>query len=107
MNSTVAFLNEAVEQELDDLPREFRASFERIVHLIEIDGLHKVHEPYTKHLQGPLWEMRLKGKDGIARAVYVTMRDRRIVVVHVFIKKTQKTPRRVLEIALRRAKEIS
>jgi phage-related protein len=48
----------------------------------------------------------LKGKSGIARAVYVTAVGRRIVVVHVFTKKTQKTPRREIEIALKRAKEV-
>jgi phage-related protein len=57
-------------------------------------------------LEGPLWELRLKGKDGIARAVYVTARGRRVVVVRVFIKKTQTTPRRELRLALERAKEV-
>jgi phage-related protein len=46
----------------------------------------------------------MKGKDGIARAVYVTAIGRRVVVVHVFQKKTQKTPRKEIEIALRRAR---
>jgi phage-related protein len=65
-----------------------------------------VHEPYVKHLQGPLWEMRMKGRDGIARAAYVTVVERRVVVVRVFPKRTQKTPRREIELALRRAKEV-
>ena len=47
----------------------------------------------------------MRGKDGIARAVYVTASCRRVVVVHVFPKKTQKTPRREID-ALRRAKEV-
>jgi len=59
----------------------------------------------VKDLEGALWEMRLKGRSGIARAVYVTAVGRRIVVVHVFAKKTQKTPRREIEMALKRAKE--
>src|SRR5690348_15062425 len=66
----------------------------------------RMREPYVKHLQGPLWEMRMKGKDGIARAAYVTAAGKRVVVVHVFPKKTQKTPRREIEEALRRAKEV-
>jgi len=65
-----------------------------------------VHEPYVKHLEGKLWEMRMKGRDGIARAAYVTATEHRVVVVHVFVKKTQKTPRRKIETALRRAKEV-
>jgi phage-related protein len=50
--------------------------------------------------------MRMKGRDGISRAVYVTAKGRRVVVVRVFVKKTQKTPRREIEIALQRAKEV-
>lgn len=54
----------------------------------------------------PLWEMRMKGRDGIARAAYVTASGKRVVIGHVFVKKTQKTPRREIETALRRAKEV-
>jgi len=76
------------------------------VNLIQANGLERVREPYVKHLEGALWEMRLKGKDGIARAAYVTATGHRVVVVHVFVKKTQKTPRREIDTALRRAKEV-
>jgi phage-related protein len=48
----------------------------------------------------------MKGRDGISRAVYVTAKGRRVVVVRVFVKKTQKTPRHEIEIALQRAKEV-
>lgn len=106
MKWSVVFMNAEVKAELDVLPNDIRASFERIVRLIEAAGLPNVHEPYVKHLEGPLWEMRMKGKDGIARAAYVTMTGRRVVVVRVFPKKTQKTPRREIELALKRAKEV-
>jgi phage-related protein len=102
---TVQFLDEEVQAALHALPRDIRATFERIVGLIQGHGLERVREPYVKHLEGPLWEMRLKGKDGIARAAYVTATGHRVVVVHVFVKKTQKTPRREIETALRRARE--
>jgi phage-related protein len=69
--------------------------------------LERVHEPYIKHLDGRLWEMRLKGRDGIARVLYVTATGRRVVVVRAFVKKTQKAPRREIELALKRAKEVS
>ena len=68
--------------------------------------LHQVRVPYVKHLEGRLWEMRMKGKDGIARAIYVTVHKRRVVVVRAFRKKTQKTPRREIELALKRAEEV-
>ncbi|MGV3548787.1 type II toxin-antitoxin system RelE/ParE family toxin [Rhizobium sp.] len=102
----MAFINDDVRRELESLPRDIVASFLRISRLIETGGLHLVHEPYVKHLEGPVWEMRMKGKDGIARAAYVTATGQRVVVVHVFAKKTQKTPRREIEVALRRSKEV-
>ena len=52
------------------------------------------------------WEIRLKGRDGIPRALYITAKPKRVVVVRVFIKKTQKTPRKEIKLALSRAKEI-
>lgn len=51
--------------------------------------------------------MRLKGRDGIARALYVTAKDRRIVVLHAFHKKTRKIPKRAVETALSRMKEVN
>ena len=106
MTWTVQFLDERVQATLDALPRDIQARFQRIVELIQFHGLEKVREPYEKHLEGPLWEMRMKGKDGVARAAYVTAVGHRVVVVHVFAKKTHKTPRREIETALRRAKEV-
>lgn len=106
MKWTVEFLDAEVRALLDAYPPDIRARFERIVHLIEAHGLEQVREPYVKHLEGPVWEMRMKGRDGIARAAYVTATGKRVVVVHVFGKKTQKTPRREIETALKRAKEV-
>ena len=60
----------------------------------------------VRHVQGPLWEMRLTGRDGVSRALYVTVRDRRVVVVRVFVKKTRKTPGAEVRLALQRAREV-
>ena len=59
-----------------------------------------------KHLQGPLSEMRMRGRDGISRALYVAASGKRVVIVRVFVKKTQKTPNREIDLALSRAKEV-
>lgn len=107
MRWSVTILNDEVAAQLMALPLDIRARFERIVHMIETNGLEQMREPYVKHLEGPVWEMRMKGKDGIARAAYVTATGKRVVVVHVFEKRTQKTPRREIEVALRRAKEVT
>ena len=59
-----------------------------------------------KHLEGKLWEMRMTGRDGIARAIYVTARGQRVIVVRAFVKKTDRTPRAEIELAHARAKDI-
>ncbi len=105
---TVETLSNVVDAELNSLPRRYARSFPAIFReLIEEFGFERVREPHVKHLRGPLWEMRLTGKDGISRALYVTAVGRRVVVVRVFIKKTEKTPDREIELALKRAREIS
>lgn len=103
---SVEFLDNEVKSALYALPHDMRAGFERISNLIRAHGVAGMREPYVKHLEGPIWEMRLKGRDGIARAAYVTVKEQRVVVVHIFRKKTQKTPRREIETALSRAKEV-
>ena len=103
----VELLDERVREELDLLPADMKARFRRIVELIQGYGLDQVREPHVKHLEGSLWEMRMKGRDGISRAIYVTATGRRVVVVRVFIKKTQKTPRWEIDLALERAKEVT
>jgi phage-related protein len=103
---TVETLNEKVEAEIAALPSDMRARLVRISEFIEAVGLPNVHEPHVKHLEGPLWEMRMKGRDGISRAIYVTATEKRVVIMRVFVKKTQKTPRREIELALARTKEV-
>jgi phage-related protein len=106
MSWRVETLDKRVDRELAALAQDVRQRFLRIVELIEKHGLDAVHEPHVKHLEGRLWEMRMKGRDGIARAIYVTRTEERVVIVHAFVKKTQKTPAQALEIARTRAKEV-
>ena len=102
----VVYLNDLVRREVEALSIEHRAKFRRIVELIVAKGLEQVHEPYVKHVEDKPWEMRLSGRDGIARIIYVTASGRRIVLLHAFAKKSQKTPQRALDIARARAKEV-
>jgi phage-related protein len=106
MRWTVETLDATVDDELAALSSDLRARLSRIGFLIGNVGLERLREPYVRHLEGPLWELRLKGKDAIARAMYVTVKGRRVVIVRVFVKKTQKTPRREIEVALARAREV-
>lgn len=106
MTWTVETLNATVDEEIEALPADMRARFVRIAELIAMSGLENVHQPHIKHIEGQIWEMRMKGRDGISRALYVTAKKKRVVIVRAFIKKTEKTPRREIEIALTRAKEV-
>ena len=106
MTWTVETLNETVDEELNALPDDMFARFIKISELIRTHGLPNVREPYVKHIDGKIWEIRMKGRGGIARALYVTAAKKRVIVVRVFIKKTPKTPRREINLALERVKEI-
>ena len=102
---TVETLDETVDEELESLPADMRARFIRISELIETFGPFQVGMPHIRSLSQKLWEIRVKGKDGIARGIYVVATGRRVVVVHAFVKKTQKTPTAALTLATKRAKE--
>ena len=106
MSWVVEYLNVRIEGEFQHLPGDIRARFARIIGMIETYGLQRVGMPYVRHITGKLWEMRAEGRDGIARGMYVTASGQRVVLVHVFMKKTQKTPRSEIEQALANAKEV-
>ena len=103
----VEILNDTVAAEIAALPADMQARFLRLSERISQAGLEGLGEPHVKHLEGKLWELRLTGRDGIARALYVTAIGRRVVVVRAFVKKTQRSPPAEIELALRRAKEIT
>lgn len=107
MSWRVEILNEVVVEEIAALPADMQARFIRLSERIAAAGLESLGEPHVKHLVGKLWELRLTGRDGIARALYVTAFGRRVVIVRAFVKKSQKTPPGEIELALRRAKEVA
>jgi phage-related protein len=102
----VEILNETVAAEIAALPADMQARFLRLAERIAAAGLESLGDQQARRVEGKLWELRLTGRDGIARALYVSAIGRRVVVVRVFVKKTQKTPRAEIDIALRRAREI-
>ncbi|MBL4731560.1 MAG: type II toxin-antitoxin system RelE/ParE family toxin [Rhizobiaceae bacterium] len=104
---TIELLNNDVLDELNALPEDQQAKFTWITDIIKEHGLQNVREPYVKHLEQRLWEIRMKGRDGISRAFYVVAKPKRVVVVRFFKKKTQKTPRKEIKLALKRAEEIT
>ena len=96
----------AVDAEIDSLPVALRARLVRLLELIEEVGLEQLRAPHVRHLEGKLWELRVKAQSGIARGIYVTATGRRVVVLHVFAKKSRKTPRPALDTARKRMKEV-
>ena len=87
------------EAELKALPADMRARFLHIAELLEGFGPQRVGLPHVRPVESKLWEMRMHGRDGIARAIYAAVRGRTLLVLHVFVKKTEKTPRAAIETA--------
>ncbi len=97
----------AVDAEIEALPAKLRARLIRLLETVENVGLEALREPHVKHLDGKLWELRVRAEEGIARGIYVTAAERRVVVLHVFVKKSRKTPRRALATARERMKRMT
>ena len=84
-----------------------QARFVHIAELLEELAQQRVGLPHIRPLEGKLWEMPMTGRDGIARAVYAAIQGRCLLVLHVFIKKNQTTPRTAIETALKRLEAAS
>jgi phage-related protein len=106
MQWSVETLNAAVDAEIEALPLDMRARLSRLSNVIEQAGFEGLPRDSVKHLEDRLWELRITGRDGISRVIYVTAAVRRVVIVRVFVKKTQKTPPRELELARQRSKAV-
>lgn len=105
MNWHVSFYSPDLQKEVHSLPAGFVARFLRYAERMEVYGP-DLGMPHTRAMGRGLFELRLKAAEGIARVFYCTIVDRRIVMLHQFIKKSEKTPRKELEIALKRMKEV-
>jgi phage-related protein len=102
----VIVAGEAVEAEIKALPADMQARYLRLVDMLQEYGPQCLNMPHARHIDGKLWELRLQGRDGIARAIYTAITGRRVAILHVFIKKTQKTPRQAIATAKRRLQEL-
>jgi phage-related protein len=105
MRWTVTFLSRRIEDEILALPAGFVARFIRYAERMEVFGP-DLGMPHTRAMGGGLFELRLKAVEGIARVFYCTVIGQRIVFLHQFIKKTDKTPLKELEVARQRMKEL-
>jgi phage-related protein len=103
---SVEYLDDRVRREIATLPSDIRAKLARVAGMIEAYGLSRVGMPYVRHVEGKLWEIRVRGQDGIARVFYVAAMPQRVILLHAFVKKTQKTPRCEIKKALQAALEV-
>ena len=104
-NWQVTFYSAAFQKELLLLPAGFVARFLRYAERMEVYGP-DLGMPHTRAMGDGLFELRLKAAEGIARVFYCTLVWRRIVMLHQFVKKSEKTPRKELEVARKRMKEV-
>lgn len=102
----IKFVNARAEEEILSLSADLKAKFLHVTEMILAFGPHDVGLPHIRPLKNKLWEMRLKGKDNIARSIYILASERRIVILRTFVKKTQKTSPNELKIAYMRLKEV-
>jgi phage-related protein len=102
---SIEYYSTAVEQAILRLPPGLLARYLRLTDLMLEFGP-TLGMPHTRAMGEGLFELRVKGKEGIARVFYCTAVGQRIIMLHVFIKKSQKTPPRELEIARRRLREV-
>ncbi len=105
MTWKITFYSGKVEAEIHALPSGFVARFVRYAERMEIYGP-DLGMPHTRPMGDGLFELRLKAAEGIARVFFCTVVGRKIVVLNQFVKKSEKTPARELQIARNRMKEI-
>lgn len=102
---SIDYYSDALIKDLDQWPLSLRVRYTKLVERMKIYGSN-LDEPHTKAFGDGLFELRVKGNVGIGRVFYCTVIGKRIVMLHSFIKKTQKTPQKEIAIAMSRLKEI-
>lgn len=102
---SIEYSSPAVEQVISKLPPSMAAKYVHLTDLMLEFGAN-LGMPHTRAMPDGLFELRVKGREGIARVFYCTLVGKRIVVLHSFIKKSQKTPAKELKIAKRRMAEV-
>ncbi len=105
MDWHVTFYNEKVEEQTLSFPKGILANLLHIIEMMLQFGP-ALGRPYTDSLGDGLFEIRAKGKEGIGRSLFYTLKGKEIVILHSFIKKTKKTPQKELKLARKRMKEV-
>ena len=105
MEWSIEYYSPKVEEGILKLPEGLLSRYFRLTELI-IEFGPNLGIPHTRAIENSLFELRVKGKEGIARVFYCTKVGKRVIVLHSFIKKTQKTPKKELKLANERMLEV-
>ena len=107
MKWNVNFYNLKVMNSIQEWPPGIKAKFTWIVNLIEELGPGEIGMPHVKSMKKGLFEIRAKGAEGIGRAFFCNKKGRVIIILSGFIKKTEKTPKKEIDLALKRMEEVT
>jgi len=105
MTWKISFFDQKVERKTLRFPAGILANLLHILEMIEEFGP-ALGAPYTASMGGGLFEIWARGKEGIGRSLFCTVKGQEIVILHSFIKKTQKTPKKELDMARKKLKEL-
>ena len=105
MEYSINYYSEEVEEQILALPDTLAARYVILTSRMIAVGAN-IGPPHTDSMGEGLFELRLKGAEGIARVFFCTLIGRRIMMLHSFIKKTPKTPKREIKVAQTRMKEV-
>ena len=105
MEWRVTFYNARVKKETLSFPPGILANLVHILNMIEELGPN-LGKPYTASMGKGLYEIRARGKEGIGRSLFCTVKGKEVIILHSFIKKTRKTPKKELDLARKRMKEV-
>ena len=105
MKYSIEYFHSRVKEEIESWPSGILADYARIVELLMEFGP-QLRMPHSRPLGSGLFELRPRSAEGIGRVFYCFMEQRRIVILHAFVKKTEETPERELKLARKRMKEV-
>ena len=102
---SVEYFNDRVRTAIKEWPVGILADYARIIEILMEFGP-VLGMPYSRPMEDGLFELRPRGREGIGRAFYCYKKDRRVIILHAFVKKTGSTPQKDLNIARDRLKEV-
>ena len=105
MDYTISYYSDDLQEQITELPDTLAARYVVLTRRMIALGPN-LGEPHTKAFGDGLFELRLKGAEGIARVFFCTLVGKRIVMLHSFVKKSDRTPVRERVLAENRMKEI-